>query len=53
MDLDLPKAGVEAVDEASTKIVPELEPILDSAIQKLLDGLRSILVGRTITITIK
>ena len=53
MDLDIPKAGVEAVDEASKTIVPELGPILDAAIDKLLTGLKTVFVGRTITITIK
>ena len=53
MDLNLPQAGKEAVDETAKVIIPELDPIIQSAVQKLIDGFRSILVGRTITIVIK
>lgn len=53
LNLDLPKAGVAAVDEVSKTIVPELEPILQGVVDKLIAGFKGILVGRTITITIK
>lgn len=50
---DLDKAGKDAVDEVATKIVPLLEPVIDSALAKLADALRSVLVGRKVTITIE
>ena len=49
INVDIDKAGKDAVDEAAKVLVPALDPL----IQKLLDGLRSMLIGRTIIITIK
>lgn len=50
---DLDKAGKDAVDEVADKIVPLLEPVLDSALAKLTEALKGVLVGRKITITIE
>lgn len=52
IDVDVDKAGKDAVDEAAKVLVPELDPIIEAGIAKLVEGLKSILVGRTITITI-
>lgn len=49
MDLDLPKAAVAGVDEAAVK----LEPELTKAIDYLIAQLKTVLVGRKITITVE
>jgi hypothetical protein len=53
LGIDLTKAGKEAVDEVAEKVVPALEPILDSFVAKLGAELEMILKGRKITITIE
>ncbi len=53
MDLNLPKASVAAVDEAAIKLDPILKAAIDHALSGLRITLESILVGRTIVITIK
>ena len=47
-DLKLDKAAEAAVDEAAIK----LDPMLKAAIEHALDGLKHLLVGRTVTFTI-
>ena len=42
----------EAVDEAAAKLPPVLDPILAKAIDKLIDDLKGVLIGREITFTI-
>lgn len=51
--IDVDKAAKDAVDEAGLKIVPLLEPILTAAVLKLTGELKTLLVGRKITITIE
>lgn len=48
VNVDVDKAGIDAVDEAAKVLVPALDPL----VQKLLDGIKGMLIGRTITITI-
>lgn len=47
--IGLDKAGKDAIDEAAVK----LDPLVQAAIEKALAGLKELLVGRVITITIK
>lgn len=49
LDIDVKKL----VDELAEKVVPQLDPILQNNVQRLLDGLKELLVGRKITITIE
>lgn len=49
LNIDIDKAAKDAVDEAALK----LTPVLDALVTKLLTGLSGLLVGRTITISIK
>jgi hypothetical protein len=47
-NIDLDKAGKDAVDEVATKIVPLLEPILQDAVYQLIDALKDCRVVITI-----
>lgn len=46
---DLQDAGKATIDEAALK----LDPMIEAAIAHALAGLKDLLIGRTITITIK
>lgn len=48
LNVDVDQAAKDAVDEAAIK----LDPMIQAAIVQLLAGLRTLLVGRTITIKI-
>lgn len=52
INVDVDKAGKDAVDEAAKVILPALDPIIQSAIDKFVVGLKGMLIGRKITITI-
>jgi len=53
VNIDTEKAAVAAVDEAAEKFPPALDPVLKAAADHLIEGLRGVLVGRKITITIE
>lgn len=44
-----PEVAIAAIDEAAK----QLDPLLQTAIKQLLDGLKQLLQGRVITITIQ
>lgn len=53
LDLNLPKTADALVDETGKVLIPQLQPIIKVAVQELMTGLQSLLVGRVVTITIK
>ena len=53
VNIDTDKAAIDAVDEATKTLLPAFEIVLNSLIDKLLEGIKGSLIGRTITITIK
>lgn len=47
------EVATSAIDEVAKTLVPALDPILQAAVDRLLAGLKELLIGREITIIIK
>lgn len=56
LNVNLDSAAKAAIDEAALKLLPVIQaadPLVEAAVDKLLAGLKGMLVGRKIVITIE